>query len=482
MRRRLVAGFMLFALVITVGLEVPLGFILQTRQLDSAHAFVSRAAGGLAVIVGDALGHGERLRAQDGATRYLHETGSDVGILVVSNGVDLFHLGTATPDELRVPAIARAAAGNGAGSRSGQASVAGTEVLYAVALGSTTPSHPGRAVVILSQPYSVVQDAINDEWLKLGAFGGAVLVAAALLGLLISASMIRPLRRIESAVTAIGDGELETRAPTDSGAAELRALGSAVNAMAARLDRLLQAQRSFAANASHQLRTPLTAMRLRLEQARSRVPPDSLRDIEAALDEVRRLSRIVNVLLELARAEATQPDRAEVDVAAVIADRIDAWRPLAEEQGLELLPEVRDDGRSGPLVGLARPSTFDQVLDNLLANAFEATDRGGSVSVEAHASGSFIEVHVLDTGRGLAPGQHELAFDRFWRADDTNPGGSGLGLAIVDHLLRVSGGSAELRARAGGGTVAIVRVPSATGSSAPRTPAAATHGQRRDRR
>ncbi len=470
---------MLFTLVVTVALEVPLGLILQTRQLDSARAFVGRNAGGLAVIVGDAIDHGEPRRAVQVATRYLHETGSDVGILVVSNGTARFHLGSANPAELLVPAIARSVRNPAAPSHAGQATVGTVEVLYAVAYGSTTPSHPERVVVVLSQPYSVVQDAVNDEWLKLGAFGGGVLVAAILLGLLISASMTRPLYHIETAVTTLGEGDLEARAPTDRGTPELRALASAVNAMAARLDRLLGAQQSFAANASHQLRTPLTAMRLRLEQAKTRVPPDSVRDIEAALDEVGRLSRIVNVLLELARSEATQPDRAEVDIGALIADRIDAWQPLAEEQGLSLGWEIGDAPRP-PLVGLARPATLDQVLDNLLANAFEATAPGGSVSVEAREQGGFIEVRVLDTGRGLAPGDHERAFDRFWRAGDTNPGGSGLGLAIVEHLLRASGGAAELRPRGGGGTDAIIRVPTARSSATPRAPGASGHGERRD--
>ncbi len=458
MRARLLAGFLLFVLAVTIALELPLGLIQQTRETSSARQFVRRASSALAVLVGDALDHAEPSRAEEVATRYVR--GLQIGVVVSSGGRVLFHLGGASAAEVRAPDISRAMHIVGSTTRSGETTAAGRDVLYAVDLAdrADASTHLERAVVVVTEPVSVVDDNINDEWLKLAGLGAGVLVAAALLGLLISASMIRPLRRIEAAVTAIGEGALDTRAPTESGPSELRELASEVNATAARLSRLLDAQRAFAANASHQLRTPLTAIRLRLEQARQTANLESARQIEAALEEVRRLSRMVNALLELGRDQARQPERVPIDVAGVISERLDAWRPLAEEQGLDLVGGVDSDGR-GPLVALACPATLDQVLDNLLANAFEATPAGGRVSVAATGQGSFVEIHVTDDGHGLAVGEHELAFDRFWRGGDARPGGSGLGLAIVDHLVRLSGGSAELRARADGGTDAVVRVP-----------------------
>src|SRR5579875_3240562 len=224
MRRTLLAGFMLFVLAVVTALEVPLGLMLQARQEDGALAFVRRASGGLAVLVGDALDHAEPARAKAVASRYLRQAGQDLGIMVVTGSTLLFRLGDTTPAELAAPAVAHAIHEVGSTSRAGKAVAAGSAVIYATALADAagTASSRGRAVVVVTEPYSVVQDGIEDVWLKLAAFGAAVLAAAGALGLVISASMIRPLRRIEAAVAAIGEGDLAARAPTDRGALELR--------------------------------------------------------------------------------------------------------------------------------------------------------------------------------------------------------------------------------------------------------------------
>ena len=143
-------------------------------------------------------------------------------------------------------------------------------------------------VLLVTLPATVVNGAVRGGWLKLGAFGLGVLAVATALGLVISGSVTRTLRRIESAVTAIGGGSLDARAPTNSGPAELRRLASAINSTAARLIRVLEAQRTFVADASHQLRTPLTALRLRLENIRGADAPLDAHDLDAALTEVSR--------------------------------------------------------------------------------------------------------------------------------------------------------------------------------------------------
>jgi signal transduction histidine kinase len=322
------------------------------------------------------------------------------------------------------------------------------------------------AVVLVREPASVVENAIDGDWFRLGLVGVLALLVATVLALLLAESLTRPLRRIVSAVSAIGEGRLSSRAPEDAGPSELRELGAALNATAARLSRLVESQRAFAADASHQLRSPLTAIRLRLEHAHRLANPEAAAELNVALEEIGRMSKMITALLELAREDTTHTPREVIDVATVIDERIEIWRPLADEQGLLLAAGAAPaNGATGngnhSLNVRASSDILEQVLDNLLANAFDATPPGGSVRVFAERAGALTEIHVVDDGRGLLPGEHERAFDRFWRGHQSGKGGSGLGLAIVDHLIRSSGGSAELRERAEGGTDAIVRVPAA---------------------
>jgi signal transduction histidine kinase len=458
MRARLLTGLLLFVLIVTVALELPLGFDQQARVRTAEHNSLLRSASSLAVLVSDALDHREPARAREVATRYVRA--SHLGVVVTTAHAVLLSAGSAQSGEVASPALAKVLRAASSTVSSGQAALpAGSgDVLYAVIIVDDHAAGTARqrAVLLVTEPADLVDDAVNAAWLKLAGIGAGVLIAATALGLLISASLARPLMRIESAVTAIGAGALDTRAPTDTGPAELRNLGAAVNSTASRLSRLLQAQQAFAANASHQLRSPLTAIRLQLEQAQRTLPPDAAARVAAALDEVRRLSRMVNALLELAQDEAKRPAKVNVDVTGVIGERLEAWRPLADEQGLQL---VSSGVVADRLMVLACPETVEQVLDNLLANAFEATPAGGIVSVDASPQGSFVEIHVVDDGCGLGPGEHARAFDRFWRGAGSRPEGSGLGLAIVDHLVQLSGGSAELRPRAEGGTDAIVWMP-----------------------
>ena len=107
---------------------------------------------------------------------------------------------------------------------------------------------------------------------------------------------------------------------------------------------------------------------------------------------------------------------------------------------------------------LACPGYLEQVLDNLLANALDATPEGGSVSLGSERVGDDIQIHVVDTGPGMSAANRARAFDRFWRPEGASHEGTGLGLAIVAQLVRVSGGSAWLEAAEGGGVDAVVRL------------------------
>nr|WP_274388104.1 HAMP domain-containing sensor histidine kinase [Salsipaludibacter albus] len=270
--------------------------------------------------------------------------------------------------------------------------------------------------------------------------------------------MTGPTRELGDVVAEVAGGRLDRRARGDSGPPEIRDLARRFNLMADRLEELIQSQRAFVADASHQLRSPLTALRLELENLAD-TPADELEptSLDRAVDETRRLSRILDGLLLLTRAEGVRPEPAVVDVAAIVDDRVRAWRPVAEEYGVTLSSPPSD-----PTAALAVPGHLDQVLDNLVDNAIEATPIGGRVQLTIHALGQLVVVRVEDDGPGMTDADREHAFDRFWRASSARPGeGSGLGLSIARQLSRASGGDLVLGPSEMGGLLATLTLPAA---------------------
>ena len=190
------------------------------------------------------------------------------------------------------------------------------------------------------------------------------------LGLLLSRSVSRPLRRVEHAAQRIGDGELDARAPEGDGPDDVRRLARTLNETAAKLETLVRSQEDFVADASHQLRTPLTALRLRLENLERDVAPPGRETLAAAMTETDRLSRLVSELLALARPQDQVEPADAIDVAALAAARAEAWDALAAERGLLIETAGPRDARARAGAG-----RVEQVLDNLLANAVEASPR-----------------------------------------------------------------------------------------------------------
>ena len=220
----------------------------------------------------------------------------------------------------------------------------------------------------------------------------------------------------------------------------------------------MHSQRDFVADASHQLRTPLAALRLRLENLESEVPDesDAGSDVAGCLTEVGRLSRLVDGLLVLARAERVVAAPVAVDVAAVVQGRVDAWSAFAEEADVRLRVAVADG-----LVARSTPGHLEQVLDNLVANAIDVSPEHGEIRIGAQRRAALVEIAVEDDGPGMTPEQRDRAFDRFWRASGDG-GGAGLGLAIVHGLVEADGGSVRLAAGSGSGVRVVVSLPAAT--------------------
>jgi signal transduction histidine kinase len=235
-------------------------------------------------------------------------------------------------------------------------------------------------------------------------------------------------------------------------------LAESFNATASRLEQLVGGQRAFIADASHQLRTPLAAMRLRLENLEADVHGAAAEDLEGALTEVTRLSRLVDGLLVLARAEQSSSAPTPIAVDEVIDGRCDAWDAFAAEKHVHIAADVE-----GSPAARATAGRLEQVVDNLLNNALEVAPEGSSVRVAARERGDWVELRVSDEGPGMTADDRARAFDRFWQSGgarkDGRPNGHfGLGLSIVRELVVGDGGDVTLEPSASGGLEVLVRM------------------------
>ncbi len=320
--------------------------------------------------------------------------------------------------------------------------------------------------VQVSLPASVAEHRIHLLVAALLAFAAGALVVVTVVGFVLSGSVVRPLSDLEGAVHALESGDLDARTEP-AGPPEIRSLGVSFNRMADQLGELITSQRRFIADASHQLRSPLAALRLRIEAIDPADPEGSERHIEAAVEEVGRLSRLVDGLLEIARVEGTRPQRSAVDVGAVLRDRVDMWEALADERGVHLEVAASSD----ELAAVAVPGHLEQILDNVLANALEVAPAGSAIELQASRRSvdgrQLLAVDVDDAGPGMTEQQRHVAFTRFWQ-DDTQPTGTtGLGLAISRQLARASGGDLTLDVSPRGGLRATVVLEPSTRAGGP---------------
>ena len=302
--------------------------------------------------------------------------------------------------------------------------------------------------------------AVLRAWLALVTVAG--LLAAALIATALARWVSLPLGALEAAAQHLGDGHFEARAPGGAGPAEVRRLATNFNQMAGRLEALVSGHQAMMADVSHQLRTPLAALRLRLDLLAQETPAPLADELAGAQEEVARLSRMVDGLLAVARAENVTTAPVLVPVETVIKDRSAAWRPAAEEKSADLAASAAE-----PLTARMGEGHLEQILDNLLANALEAIPPGGHIQVSAAATGSRVQVVVSDNGPGMSPQQQRAAFRRYVSA---TPGGTGLGLAIVHRIVTSDGGTAELSDTPGGGLTVTLSLPAIPRDRVPRRP------------
>jgi len=314
--------------------------------------------------------------------------------------------------------------------------------------------------VRITQSVEAVDRAVRRAWLGLALIGLVVLGVGLLVGSVIANGITRPLRRLDAAARRVAEGDLSARVEVE-GSSEQRSLSRTFNLMTERLERLVGAQRLFVADASHQLRTPLTGMRLRMEAVQgSSLQPEAADDVRAALQEFDRLAQMIGELLELSRAgeRDTAGERLLLsDVAQRAATR---WQAAATERGQRVSASVE----SGADAWIAQDDA-DRIVDALVENALLYSPAGSEVEIAALAFG----IEVRDRGAGIAPGEQEAVFERFHRGSAGRRGvsGSGLGLAIARELARRWAAQVALRARPGGGTIAELRTAAPNGSQDP---------------
>ena len=467
MTRRLLISFLSITAFVLLVLEVPLGFSYATAERRRLETDVQHDAFALAIRSEEAfestLVPTLNTELQSLAREYRHQTGGravfvdQTGMLVAdSQDADLVKaLAEQGPTSFtNRPEIRTALRGHEASGTRTSHTLGGELVYVAVPVGST-----GRVLgaVRVTYPMSYVDGRVRDNWLLLAGVAGVVLVAAFGVCLVLARSLTKPLAVLEQGATDLGDGNLASRVPVPRGPHELRNLARSFNATAAQLESLLGAQQAFMADASHQLRAPLAALRLRLENLESEVASGGREELEDALTEVTRVSRLVDGLLALARAEQSGPHRGVVDVRTVVEGRRDAWAALAEERNVRLVVQGSDNVRV-----LATPGNLEQVLDNLLNNALDVAPPNSAVRMSVRRAADRVVISVADEGPGLNAADKERAFDRFWRSNEAEEGGGlGLGLAIVRRLVTADGGGVELTDAPRGGLEVVVRLQDA---------------------
>jgi signal transduction histidine kinase len=451
MRNRLLLGFILFSILATSILLVPIGFTLESHENANTLIALKHDATAFSTLLVNDLSHNRLEEAIELSRSYAHSTGRQ--ILVTDEAGVLIASKSAQSKDKTLLKIVQTVGRLKVDGVTGSTAVGGSQYYVAMRLPhATDPSGSiDHVVLVVTYPVKVVAKTIHSDWRNLGLYGVLILIVACLFGLVEADSLVRPLKRIVKAVEAIGSGQLDERAPVNEGPVELRSLAESINATAARLITLLEAQRAFVEDASHQLRTPLTALQLHLENLQYSTGEAGAEDLAAVLAEVGRLNGLVDSLLALARNESRRPILIPIDLHRVVLERVEYWKPFAEERQLELTANV-----DSTVDVLVIEGVMEQVLDNLLSNAFDATPPGGQVRVSANEKLDYVEVHVIDNGSGLEPHERELALRRFWRGQTSSDEGSGLGLSIVDQLIRLSGGSFELREASEGGVDATI--------------------------
>jgi two-component system heavy metal sensor histidine kinase CusS len=388
--------------------------------------------------------------------RILTEAGQ---VLVETPGMNRLLPPAAFPDPQTEPE-------QGADARSGSGEVYRVLAAHAAAAGPESSAY----AIQVAMDRSLESELQAGYRRNLALVLGTALVLCGVTGYLIARRSMRPIRGISETAGRIRPTNLGERILADGLPAELFLLAATFNQMLDRLEQSFARLARFCADIAHELRTPVYALRGEIEVALSKPrSPEEYREVlGSSLDECGRLTRLIDRLLFLARAEhpATQVATEPCDVVRELATVSDFYEAAAGEAQVRLAVAP-----TGPVLADLDRTLFQRAVGNLVANALAHTPAGGVVTLTAAGGDTATRVEVTDTGCGIPSSHLPHVFDRFYRVDPTRPsdhGRVGLGLAIVRSIMELHGGSAEIASEVGRGTrVALVfprRSPQAVAS------------------
>lgn len=445
-------GVSVFALLLS---DLPFGLYLYQVEKDRLLTQLQRDAfilGGRAEEVLEKSEPDDITIVRDLAIAYRDQGGARV-VIVDENGTAVI---TNDPDDSREgldygsrPEIADALTGRVA---TGQRY---SETLQLELVFVAVPVYSGQHVVgavRLTFDEAAIDEAVNRQLVGVYLVALVALLFAIALALILSRVLSRNLKSLGDAAETLSRGDLSVRALEPKGPREVRELAQAFNLMARRLQLLVDEQKAFAADASHQLRTPLTALQLRVDRLReglgeSNGTSEKFDEIER---EIYRMRRLIEGLLALGRASSETITREKVDASTVVSERVAEWSGLAEETGATLTVSAPDHAWV-----MAVPTAVEQIVDNYIDNALSALGEDGRIEVSVDVSDGYVTIDVADDGKGISPSDAPRAFDRFWRGNATHQG-TGLGLAIVRQLAEASNARVELLPRSPRGAIARV--------------------------
>jgi len=329
------------------------------------------------------------------------------------------------------------------------------DVVFTLSARGETAGYLVLAPFSVSQRFGIARAVI----FPIGIISLILAIFLVIIATLLMRRFVNPLADVIFAARAVADGKLDTRIPTN-GPQDLRTLSESFNEMASSLERSDRERRDMLADVAHELRTPLSVIRGRLEGIVDGIYPENGPQVSTALEQTYLLERLVDDLRLLTLAETGQLvfDKTTVHVGDLIDTVLDMLSAQAKEKNISLAFTER----KGDLTAHLDPQRLEQVLSNLVSNALRYVPEGGQVWVTADATEDSLRVTVNDNGAGIPEEDLPFIFDRFWRKEKSRSrasGGTGLGLAISKQLIEAQGGNISARNLPNGGLQVEVKIP-----------------------